>query len=259
MTLFQKAPTQEEQIDYLAALRLVNWGWTQPLREKQFRWFLRADLNKADNLGKFMSDIRKDSRETLSDAEKIALQPILDAKPEAQPAPPVTSRLFVKHWATDELLAKVASLLKQTRDTARGQTLFRETGCVACHAFNGNGGAVGPDLSLVGGRFGTREILESIVEPSKVISDQFATFQVTLNDGTVLLGKLAGESPTMVQIQENLFEPSDVRAIPRKDVKKLEQSPISLMPPGLVDTCQPDEIADLVAFLVGGVKQAAVK
>jgi putative heme-binding domain-containing protein len=182
---------------------------------------------------------------------------VLDAKPEAQPAPPVSSRLFVKHWLTDELLGKVTPLLRQPRDAERGKTLYRETACVACHAINGQGGAVGPDLSLLSGRFGTREILESIVEPSKVISDQFATFQVTLNDGSAILGKLAGESPTMVQIQENLFAPSDVRAIARQDIRKIEQSPISLMPPGLIDTCQPDEVADLVAYLVGDVQHAA--
>ena len=130
---------------------------------------------------------------------------------------------------------------------------------MACHAIAGAGGAVGPDLTLVGGRFGVREILESMIEPSKVISDQYGTVVVTQKDGTVYTGKLAGENPEIVQIQENLFAPSDVRAIARKDIQKLEASPVSLMPPALIDTCQPEDTADLVSFLIGGGKPTAKK
>jgi putative heme-binding domain-containing protein len=111
----------------------------------------------------------------------------------------------------------------------------------------------------VGGRFGVREILESIIEPSKVISDQYGTVVVTLKDGTAYVGRLAGENPEIVQIQENLFAPSDVRAISRKDIKKMEASPVSLMPPALIDTCQPEDTADLVSYLINGGKASVKK
>jgi hypothetical protein len=62
------------------------------------------------------------------------------------------------------------------------------------------------------------------------------------------------EGPDLVQIQENLFIPSDVRDFSRKDVAKLEVSPISLMPPGLLNTCHPEEVADFVSWLVSGLK-----
>ena len=241
-------------MSFAACLRLVKAGWPAGAREQFFRWFLREEFNKAGNLGKFMADIRKDSLASLSDAEKLALQPVLEAKPESRPAPPLASRLFVKNWTTTELVARVEPLMKQPRQPEKGAALFRETGCIACHAFKGEGGAVGPDLTLLGGRFSVREIIESMTEPSKVISDQYGTVNVQLKDGTSHLGRLVNEGPDLVQIQENLFIPSDVRDFSRKDVAKLEISPISLMPPGLLNSCHPEEVADFVSWLVSGLK-----
>jgi putative heme-binding domain-containing protein len=253
-SLFQKAASQEEQVSFAACLRLVKTGWPAGAREQFFRWFLREEFNKSGNLGKFMADIRKDSIASLSEEEKLALQPVLDAKPESRPAPPLASRLFVKNWTTDELVSRVEPLMKQKRQPEKGAALFRETGCIACHAFKGEGGAVGPDLTLLGGRFSVREIIESMTEPSKVISDQYGTVHVQLKDGTSHLGRLVNEGPDLVQIQENLFIPSDVRDFSRKDVAKLEASPVSLMPPGLLNTCHPEEVADFVSWLVSGIK-----
>lgn len=252
--LFQKATTQEAQVSFAACLRLVKTGWPAGAREQFFRWFLREEFNKAGNLGKFIADIRKDSIATLSAEEKLALQPVLDAKPESRPAPPVASRLFVKNWGTDELVARVEPLMKQTRHPENGAALFRETGCIVCHAFKGEGGAVGPDLTLLGGRFSVREIIESITEPSKVISDQYGTVSIQLKNGAMHLGRLVNEGPDLVQIQEDLFVPSDVRDFFRKDVAKIEASPVSLMPPGLLNTCHPEEVADFVAWLTSGLK-----
>jgi hypothetical protein len=57
-----------------------------------------------------------------------------------------------------------------------------------------------------------------------------------------------------LQIQENIFTASDVRSFARKDIQKVEVSPVSLMPPGLINTCHPDEVADLIAWLQAGAK-----
>ena len=254
--LFAKAGSQEEQLSFGACLRLIPGPWPEGSKEKYFRWFLREDFNKPGHLGKFIADIRKDAVASLDEAEKLALKSVLEAPPEARPAPPVASRLFVKNWTTEELTSRVQMLLKENgkRDLERGKSLFRETGCVACHAFQGDGGAVGPELTLLGGRFSLREIVESLVEPSKVISDQYGTVNVTLKNGQTHMGRLVNDGPDLVQIQENLFAPSDVRDFARREVAKVEASPVSLMPPGLMNTCQPEEVADLVAWLLSGIK-----
>ncbi|MEK0445254.1 MAG: hypothetical protein RLZZ399_575 [Verrucomicrobiota bacterium] len=252
--LFQKAPTQEEQMSYAACLRFVQEGWPEGAREKFFRWFLREEFHKAGHLAKFVTDIRKDAVASLSEGEKARLESVLNAPPETRPAPPVASRLFVKNWDTAELAALVEPLLKTPRNHEKGKALYRETGCSVCHLFRGEGGAVGPDLTLVGNRFSIREIIESITEPSKVISDQYGTTNVTLKSGEMYSGRLVNEGPDLVQIQENLFTASDVRDFSRKQILKLEPSPISLMPPGLINTCQPEDVADLISWLIAGDK-----
>jgi len=252
--LFQRAYTQEEQIGYAAALRFVSEGWPAGSREIYFRWFLRADFNKAGHLAKFIADIRNDAIASLVPEEKEALEKVLSAPPEVQPAPPVASRLFVKNWSTDELVAEVEPLLNGKRDIERGKTLFRETGCVACHLFKNEGGVVGPELTLATRKFGVRELIESLTEPSKTISDQYGTTQVTMKNGDIFVGRKVNEGPDMLQLQENIFTSSDVRTLKHSDISKSEASPISLMPPGLINTCHPDEVADLFVWLQSGSK-----
>lgn len=255
--LFEKAASQEEQIAYAASLRLVADGWPKGGKEKFFRWFLLEKFHKAGNLAKFITDIRKDSVASLSEDEKVALKPILDAAPETRPEPPLASRLFVRNWETDDLLAEVEPLLKGKRDLGRGKVLYKETGCAACHLFRGEGGVTGPDLTLSANKFPTREMLMHIIEPSKVVSDQYAATFIELEDGTVVTGRVVNNDPQKVQIQPNLYVPSDVREIARKDIAEMRPSPVSLMPAGLLNTCHSDEVADLLALIQSGLKPVA--
>jgi putative heme-binding domain-containing protein len=255
--LFENAETAVDQISYAVSLRFAEVGWEPQAREKFFRWFLRPDFNRAGNLGKFIVDLRKDALLTLGAAEKAALRNILAVIPGAYPAADASavSRKYVKNWSTKDLVSQVEPLMEKPRNLERGRALFRETACVTCHAFQGEGGAVGPDLTLLGGRFRLHEIIESLTEPSKVISDQYGMSAITLNTGTVYVGRIVNEGPDLVQIQENVFGPSDVRDFARKEIQKLEPSPVSLMPPGLVNTCSAEEVADLVAWLISGIKK----
>ena len=90
----------------------------------------------------------------------------------------------------DELVPIVESGLKQKRDFDRGRTLFAAAQCFACHRYDNEGGAVGPDLTGVSGRFSTRDLLESIVLPSKVISDQYEAVIIATTDGKVVTGRI---------------------------------------------------------------------
>jgi putative membrane-bound dehydrogenase-like protein len=66
-----------------------------------------------------------------------------------------------------------AAPLDQGGDAARGEQVFRShpvAVCAACHAIGGVGGAVGPDLSTVGGRLDAAQILQSILEPNAAIA-----------------------------------------------------------------------------------------
>ena len=61
--------------------------------------------------------------------------------------------------------------------------MFAAANCFACHRFAGEGGSFGPDLSGLAGRFSARDLLESVVEPSKVISDQYQAMVMRMADG----------------------------------------------------------------------------
>ena len=114
-----------------------------------------------------------DAVATLSDSEKVALKQLLDPPSDSQPVAVAPARPFVRNWKLDELALLVEKGLNG-RDLAHGRTLFGEAKCFACHRFANEGGARGPDLTGAAGRFSVRDLLESIIEPNKVISDQYA-------------------------------------------------------------------------------------
>src|SRR5207244_12928162 len=79
--------------------------------------------------------------------------------------------------------------------------------CIKCHRLGNEGGTVGPDLTAVASRFGRREILESIIEPSKVISEQYQNEVVTTKTGKVITGRLMDESADHIVIKHDPLSP----------------------------------------------------
>ena len=72
-----------------------------------------------------------------------------------------------------------------------GAHLFTTAQCIKCHRFNGTGESAGPDLTTLGQRFQRKEVLESVVFPSHVVSDQYAS-QMVLANGRAYTGIVAG-------------------------------------------------------------------
>ena len=246
------APTQQEQVDYAVALRTLRTGWTPSLREEYFRWFVSADTFRGGNT--FASSLRRakeDAVATLSDEEKTALKPILQAHTERKsPREALAARPFVRDWKLDELLPKVQAGLLGGRNFDRGRQLYSTVACAACHRFGNEGGSVGPDLTGVAGRFSLHDLLESIVEPSKVISDQYQAINVRLKNGDVISGRVGNLNGADINIVEDMFEPGNMTNVRRADIKSIEPSKVSPMPEGLLNSLQLDEIQDLVAYLL---------
>ncbi len=83
------APSQEEQIDYARALRMLKAGWTPELRRGYFSWFPRAEHFKGGaSFGGFVEQIKRDALEHLTDAEKGEVKPILETKVPPSPGRP---------------------------------------------------------------------------------------------------------------------------------------------------------------------------
>src|SRR5690606_26550630 len=122
----------------------------------------------------------------LSGEEKTALAEVLaEAPPPSDFAALPQPKGPGKEWTIDELLPLVEKELSG-RDFQNGKDMFAAARCFACHRFAGQGGAAAPDLTGVRGRFSNRDLLESIIEPSKAVSDQYEATVFVLRSGDVV-------------------------------------------------------------------------
>jgi putative heme-binding domain-containing protein len=121
--------------------------------------------------------------------------------------------------------------------------------CAACHRFGELGKDVGPDLTTIASRFKKKDVLESILWPSKIISDQYQSEMFELSDGSVVTGVIVRESAiaVMVRTSDNPDRPVQV---PKAKIANRATSTVSLMPEGLLEGYTQDDIANLLAFVL---------
>ncbi|MEM9412626.1 MAG: c-type cytochrome, partial [Planctomycetota bacterium] len=129
---------------------------------------------------------------------------------------------------------------------ALGKSVFQKANCVVCHRIGNEGATFGPDLSNLASRFSSREILESIIEPSKIVSDQYKSKRVLTVDGEQLFGMLIRDTGGDFLLQDT--KGKTVR-LAQDDIEDVTDSDLSSMPEGLLDTLSLDEILHLFAYL----------
>ncbi len=260
--LLADAPTQEEQMEYARALRMLKVGWTPELRKPYFEWFIKAQTYKGGNsFTKFVLAMKADAEKTLTDAEKLTLKPILDAKP-ATNAEVSKPRPFVKKHTLDDLTPKLEKgIAAGGRNFDAGRKLFAEAKCFACHRYDQEGGAVGPDLTGVSGRFNQKDLLESVLDPSKEVSDQYQAVDIDTLDGKKVSGRIVNLNGTDIKVMVNMLDPNGMVNVKHGDVDRITPSKVSMMPAGLLDTLTDDEAIDLMAYLLskGDRKHPAFK
>lgn len=159
---------------------------------------------------------------------------------------------FVRNWTVADLETELPKLTAG-RSYEQGQLAFRETGCAQCHKFAGQGGTVGPDLSTIGRRLAGRELLESIVLPSKTIADEYASYALETADGKVISGRIEREANGVVVVRpaSAVELPIELRAA---DIVERRRLSVSNMPEGVLNVLQQDEVLDLLAYLLGTSK-----
>jgi putative heme-binding domain-containing protein len=257
--LLTSVPTQEEQIEYARSLRMLKVGWTKETRTAYFEWLLRAagSYRGGASFAKFVENIRRDAEATITPEEKTALAELLARKPEVkQPLADLASffasRGAAKNWTLEEL-APVAEQGMKGRNFANGRKVFTAVGCFSCHRFGNEGGMQGPDLTGAGGRYSPRDLLDSIINPSKEINEQFTPTVITLKDGRTLTGTVVNISGGGdVRINTDPNDPSQSESAPQAQIVSSELSKVSLMPPGLLNMLKEDEILDLLAYTLSG-------
>ena len=258
MTLVANAGSQEPEMEYMRSLRSLKTGWTPALREAQLNWFVKAaNYRGGSSFGKFVEFIRNDTLATFTPEEVSRHEKLiaLAKNPPAKSAYENVGAMFAgrtpKNWTLEELSAATQTGLKN-RDFAQGRKVFSAAACFTCHRFGNAGGMTGPDLTLAGGRYSPHDFLDQIINPSKVINEQFAPIIVTKNNGEVFTGVVVNLNGDRVSINTDLSDPSQQVSIDRKEVKSIELSKVSPMPPMLLNMLTQDEILDLVAYVLSG-------
>jgi len=258
MTLVANAGSQEPEMEYMRSLRSLKTGWTPALREAQLNWFVKAaNYRGGSSFGKFVEFIRNDTLATFTPEELTQNEKLiaLAKNPPVKTAYENVGAMFAgrtpKNWTLEELSGATQTGLKN-RDFTQGRKVFSAAACFTCHRFGNAGGMTGPDLTLAGGRYSPHDFLDQIINPSKVINEQFAPIIVTKNNGEVFTGVVVNLNGDRVSINTDLSDPSQQVSIDRKEVKSIELSKVSPMPPMLLNMLTQDEILDLVAYVLSG-------
>ena len=162
--------------------------------------------------------------------------------------------LVRKHWGrmssgtAEEKLAEMRRLNNDLRagkgDAARGQSIFTLY-CSACHTMYGKGGKVGPDLTQAN-RTDREFLLLSMVDPGAAIRKEYLASVVETRDGRVLSGVNADQSGDNLTLG---IATGERIVIPQTQILSVRESPLSIMPEGLLKLLKPQELRDLFSFL----------
>jgi len=196
-----------------------------------------------------MAAIQKTALDSVSIPEAVAkqIQQIATragAKPEIiteaesnkpQPAVATNRSDVLKQFAQ-------AAALKGT--SADGRAIFQAR-CSACHKLGGIGNAVGPDLAALTDKT-PQTLLIGTIDPNREVSEQYTAFLVRLKSGSTLAGMIADETANGFTLRGVDGKP---QTILRADIAEMNTTLRSLMPEGLEAGLNPNEMANLLAFI----------
>ena len=252
---------QPLQIHYVYCLRTIKQGWTGPQKASLMKWFAKAAKWRGGASFTGFINLMFDSALEFFDAaeKKLAYQQVPEFAPLDQPIPRRPDR---PGWTAPRVLARergVEAVSAQEileyqmfdpmtlRAKAEAGRKIYEKECASCHRLGDIGKDFGPDLTTINSRFQKKDLLESVLWPSRTISDQYQGWIVETTDGDVLNGLLVREANQKLVLRTAEVErPIEV---PWVKVKSRRRSNVSLMPDNLLDGYSMGDISSLFAFL----------
>lgn len=141
------------------------------------------------------------------------------------------------------------SLLKlPAADFNRGARLFfYEASCANCHRMGQHGQALAPDLTRMGARAAPKTLSESILKPNAVIMEGFHSVSILTDSGRVHSGFIKQESGLSVELVQ---ADGKIVTVPRNKIEERKRQHVSVMPDGLAKQLSPQQVADLVRFII---------
>jgi len=237
-------PTRE--LGYAFILRNMRSGWTLDQRKAYFTFLNQAaKASGGASYPGYLTRIRDEALGNCTDAERKALEEITGEDFNPVPDFPIAK---IEGPGQEYTLDSAMAAVRGKPDFERGRSLFFSSTCGKCHRLGTLGGSIGPDLTSIPHKFDERYVVEAIVEPSKHISDQYGSSVVLLDSGRVVTGLLV-ENDDQVTIYPNEPDADPVK-VSRDEIEDVQRSPVSQMPKDLLNTLNPEEVRDLVNYLM---------
>ena len=273
LAVMAQSTTQEDLMHYIFHLRTAK-NWTTEQRRESYgywikirqgythdpqlvQWFEEAGRPYGDgaSFNNFLKNFLADATVGLNPTEKTEFAPLLASiakgsteRKAISEFPTPEARPLVKDWKMADLTVDLDSA-GRGRNFIRGRKAFADAQCLSCHRFGLDGAGVGPDLTAVSSRFARGNVLESILEPSKVLSEQYENTIVTLKNGDEHTGRLIEETPDQLVLIPNPLLPDTRVSLKKLEVRNRMASKISPMPEGLLNGLSKEDILDLLAFI----------
>jgi putative heme-binding domain-containing protein len=184
-----------------------------------------------------------------NDAPDVALAAWQQWYSRKYPGTPVAtpvSSADESEWTTHRVLALLNSSAIDEESTTRGAEVFRSANCAACHDFGDNTGRVGPVLSGTARRLHRKQLVDAILHPDREVHQGYQTYTLTA-DGRQITGVIGAGSPGQLAVLTNGGRTIYVR---EEQVTSVQETDGSVMPSGLLDSLSPQEVADLMTFLL---------
>ncbi|MCX6849980.1 MAG: c-type cytochrome, partial [Verrucomicrobia bacterium] len=118
--------------------------------------------------------------------------------------------------------------------------------CMACHQIGSAGGQIGPNLSGAGA-MGLEAVLRNILTPNAAMEPGYRIYRVEMKNGDLIDAFFVSEDKNATIIR---MPGLPDRRLDKKDIRSTKFIRRSLMPEGLLDALQEQQVADLLAYLM---------
>ncbi len=234
------------RVAWRALLTVLNSPLNRPPQKARVREALDA-LPREIGFFQAVADLRLSGLDKVIDAAIESDNTLLiDAAKAARAAGQAGARAG-KRVAELPAAEVAAHAMKAKGDVELGKRLYVQQGCIACHSVDPAAEQKGPYLGAAGAKFTRDYLIESILEPGKVVAQGFQTESFRMKDGSMRLGFVTAEADGVVTLRDIAGVASTLR---RADVAEQRTLPQSLMPAGLASGLTADEFAALVEYLV---------
>lgn len=252
MPLLKAATSSEDLLFYPFMLRYLKEGWTLEQRKVVFEALNKAEkMNGASTFFKAISDARSELAAALKPEDALALAAVIHPPKAAALSPHALPGHTFKNWKMEDLEPLLAKMDAKTRNRDSAKDALVRTQCVFCHRVSSDpalpAGVAGPDLTLVSARFGRKDLLDHILNPSKFIDEKFRLVTLQTSDGKTISGSLESEDDERVVLKPNPLAP-ETTEVAKAMIQKRTISEISPMPAGLLNSLKAEQILDLLAW-----------